>query len=105
MQTYELKTQPDPKPIKDVLQQNFQKLLHRAELFAEIKQKLPTCLPPELAHLTEVCNIQASQLTLAVPNSALATLLRYQQKNILTHIQSWFPHCNIHSILTKVKAT
>lgn len=78
------------------------KLLRRAQALGKLDALVQSALPHNLQYRCRIANIRNKQLIILAESAAWATLLRYEQANILSHLQSHADYAFVQSVVVKV---
>ncbi|MDH5216640.1 MAG: DUF721 domain-containing protein [Gammaproteobacteria bacterium] len=94
-----------PKTVTDILGQgdnDLSRLMRRAKALNNLNETIRRMLPPNLIDHCSVANIRNKQLIILAESATWATLLRYEQGNILAQLHENPKYNVIESIKVKI---
>ena len=104
MKTYKNPKKPnDPRTVKNVLSHDLKRILQTTVIIQTAQNALLRALPLDLAQHCQVLNVSNHYISIATPHAAHATLLRFNQHDILYHLNQSIPAQQLQTLRISIQ--
>lgn len=104
MKTYKDRKKPnDPCTVKNVLSRDLKRILQTTDIIQTAQNSLQRALPQDLGQHCQVLNVSNHYISIATPHATNATLLRFNQHDILYHLNQSMPAQQLQTLRISIQ--